>query len=158
MKDLCKAMGICECGCGQQTGLREKTYGENKKGTPYRFVSGHQNRRLIKNHSHIPAKGQFYHSGYVYVLAPKDHPSPTNKRYIKRCRLVAEMKAGRYLNHDEQVHHVNRVRDDDRPENLEIVSLAEHNRIHKTRKMLSNPARFIKLADEWCREHEEVKP
>jgi len=68
------------------------------------------------------------------------------------------MKAGRYLNHDEQVHHVNRVRDDDRPENLEIVSLAEHNRIHKTRKMLSNPARFIKLADEWCREHEEVKP
>lgn len=131
--------GLCECGCGQRTNISPKTSkNENiKKGEHRRFCFGHQNRRFIKNNSTKPERGQFLHSGYVYVIAPKNHPRPTNKRYIKRCRLVMEKTLGRYLDGKEQVHHKNMDRSDDRPENLEVMLLSEHNKLHrKARRML----------------------
>lgn len=130
--------GKCECGCGGATTISDKTYTKQgiKKGEPRRFISGHQNRRFIKTHTESPEDGQFIHKGYVYVLCP-DHPHRTQARYVKRSRLVVEKTLGRYLTSKEQVHHINGVRSDDRPENLQVVTLSEHNRTHrKTRRML----------------------
>ena len=136
MTDKGRESGICECGCGQKTTISPQTSAREgiKRGQPRRFCFGHQNRRFIKNHSHKSKPNQFYHSGYVYVLAPNDHPNPTFNRYIKRSRLVVEKHLGRYLSHDEQVHHTNEIRDDDRIENLEVVSLGQHNTLHKKRR------------------------
>jgi len=108
-----------------------------KQGEHRRFCFGHQNRRFIKNHNKTPQRGEFIHSGYVYVIAPEDHPHKTNKRYIKRCRLVMENILKRHLLHREQVHHIDMDRSNDDPSNLKIMSLPEHNREHrKIRRML----------------------
>ncbi len=59
--------------------------------------------------------------GYVMKLAP-DHPSNvgTTRRYVQEHRLVMEQTIGRPLIKGEQVHHKNNIRDDNRPENLEL--------------------------------------
>ncbi len=43
-------------------------------------------------------------------------------------RLVMEQVLGRPLRADEQVNHINHVRDDNRPENLEVISASDHGR------------------------------
>jgi hypothetical protein len=66
--------------------------------------------------------GRQYRGGYVFVLVPPDHPGVqgTTKRYLPEHRLVMEQVLGRRLGKTEQVHHKNGVRDDNRPENLEL--------------------------------------
>jgi hypothetical protein len=58
-------------------------------------------------------------AGYVMVRAP-GHPRAGTSPYVFDHILVAEELLGRYLFGGESVHHRNGVRDDNRPENLEL--------------------------------------
>lgn len=64
-------------------------------------------------------------SGYVHIYKP-EHPNAINGKYILEHRLFMEQKLGRYLLRDESVHHINGVRDDNRIENLELISPENH--------------------------------
>ena len=65
-------------------------------------------------------------SGYVWVTAPEGHPR-THRGYVAEHCLVAEKKIGRYLREGESVHHINGVKSDNRPENLQVFATeSEH--------------------------------
>lgn len=65
-------------------------------------------------------------SGYILICVP-DHPDADSHGYVREHRLVMERMVGRRLTKQEVVHHVNGVRADNRPENLELFgSNGEH--------------------------------
>ena len=53
------------------------------------------------------------------VYAP-DHPRVRRRPYVFEHILVMEEMLGRHLYPDETVHHRNGMKDDNRPENLEL--------------------------------------
>lgn len=57
--------------------------------------------------------------GYLKELR-KGHPYADRGGYVMQHRLVMEQVLGRTLDPKERVHHKNGVRDDNRPENLEL--------------------------------------
>lgn len=60
--------------------------------------------------------------GYVFINI--------NGSYVKRATIVCESINGTKLKSGDVVHHINGVKDDDRPENLTAMTRLEHNRLH----------------------------
>lgn len=67
--------------------------------------------------------------GYILVYAP-DHPN-AERCYVPEHRLVMEKVLGRYLTKDEEAHHKNGVVDENTPDNLEVLTKAEHSQLHR---------------------------
>lgn len=53
-------------------------------------------------------------------------------KWRKEHRVVMEHMLGRKLEKDEHVHHIDGYKTNNNPSNLTLVSLPEHNAIHKT--------------------------
>lgn len=68
-----------------------------------------------------------YHTkeGYLMIYRP-DALSAQKEGYIPEHRFVMQEHLGRVLLPSEQVHHINGIRDDNRIENLRLVSRADH--------------------------------
>jgi hypothetical protein len=59
-------------------------------------------------------------NGYVYVRTPGHPRGAHNNGFVFEHIVVMEALLGRYLLRGETVHHRNGVRNDNRPENLEL--------------------------------------
>lgn len=106
---------ICEI-CG-------KVFVKCRKDIPGRFCStscsGIASRKSI-----------IRRSGYIYVYMP-EHPCCKNKQgYYPEHRIIMEKQLGRYLDAHETPHHINHIRNDNRPENLALMTDKKHKQLH----------------------------
>jgi len=82
-----------------------------------------------REHSSNWRGGRIIRRDYIFVIA-KDNPNSNSQGYTAEHRLVTEKKLGRYLTKDEVVHHKNGIKDDNRIENLQLMTDSEHKSMH----------------------------
>jgi len=67
-----------------------------------------------------PGATRYHNSRDGYVRVKVDSHPRASKGWIREHLLVMEEKMGRFLAPGEEVHHINGVKHDNRPENLEL--------------------------------------
>lgn len=97
--------------------------------TEERRASGHKNKGFRWKDYEFGGHEKIRTDGYVTVFVP-DHPYATKDGYVAKHRLIMEREIGRYLTDDEVVHHINHKRDDNRLENLQLMTKSEHMSMH----------------------------
>ena len=82
-------------------------------------------------------------NGYKYIYKP-NHPNAINGGiYVAEHRLVLEDKIGRFLTNDEVAHHKNGDKQDNRPENLELMTFSKHSSHHAKERLRNERKEFV---------------
>lgn len=143
----------CACGCGGMAGPgRRYINGHNSTG---RRLSAEARARIAAAHTGTRShrfgvrpsnyKERQIAGGYVFVHAP-EHPFANRRGLLQEHRLVVEdhlrssvpgspflvrVDGTAYLRPEIDVHHINEVKDDNRVENLQPMTKAEHIAVHR---------------------------
>jgi len=96
---------------------RRKKHSEQIK----KYWSEHPEKLLMGEKNPSYKGGRCKKGGYFFILS-SEHPFCDCKGYVAEHRLVAEKELGRYLTSEETIHHINEIKDDNRPENLYLFS------------------------------------
>lgn len=112
----------CQCRCGNETSVRN---GNLQSGSVR--SCGCLTRRTGEQSPNWQNGFTISTHGYKHLLT--SDPNRTN-RYEPEHRLVMAKVMGRPLTSDEVVHHINRDKTDNRPENLQVLSRQEHAALH----------------------------
>ena len=79
--------------------------------------------------------------GYIMVLNPRRVLARPGI-YVPEHRLVMEKMVGRYLTPEDHIHHIDGDPQNNWPENLELTTMAGHNRLHIRNKKHDKRGRF----------------
>lgn len=71
-----------------------------------------------KGSKNLKWKGGKYKNWYRRTIYSPSHPRANKRGYLARYVIVMEKHLGRFLKPKEVVHHINKIKDDDRLENL----------------------------------------
>lgn len=115
-----------------------KCFSEAKK----KYMKGAGNHQYgLKGNKNSSFNGErIKHHDYVYLYVP-DHPFADKHGRVREHRYVAEkhflndensilIDGKNYLDPKYEVHHINMIKDDNRPENLMVLTKSEHKRLH----------------------------
>lgn len=120
-------LGICRCGCKEQIPIR------SDKGFLRQFVHHHNSR--LQGNPNWGGGFRITQSGYKMNKAP-DHPYSTKDGYVMEHRLVYEEHLTElngiktYLHPSIEIHHINKQKQDNRIENLQLLTKSEHTKLH----------------------------
>jgi hypothetical protein len=119
---------LCECGCGNPAPIAKRTRsGRGQiKGQPLRFINGHNSRLLSSEEQ--SRRAAFRDADALRWTGQRHNYVKFNNRHMHR--VVAEEKLGRKLKKGEIVHHKDGDKWNNHPDNLEVMTQAEHARIH----------------------------
>lgn len=92
--------------------------------------------------------GRRVSEGYVQLWMPEHHLA-SKLGYVAEHRLIAEIKIGRKLLPGEVVHHINENTIDNRPENLEVMSIGSHISLHQKGKANPGIEKNFKGKEPW---------
>ena len=133
----------CGCGCGELIPDYNK-YVQNHSGRvtlrKFRFTSQPRPEKRGANNP-LWKGGKTLLDGYVRIRIP-DHPAACNG-YVSEHRYVMEQHLGRPLTKDEDVHHINGIKTDNRIENLRLI-------LHSKHSILSNNWRTERTKGRHC--------
>ena len=73
--------------------------------------------------------GRRISAGYVWIYRP-EHPKSNPIGYVQEHRIVAEEKTGRSLTSKEVVHHIDGDKQNNEPDNLQVMTRSEHLKLH----------------------------
>jgi len=130
-----------ECICGKMMSMKAYRRNRSKVLSCSRecdkvlraiWMSGEGNHQFgLRGPLNASWEGGVHRDNYGYIwLWAEGHPNMSGEGYVKRARLVVEERLGRYLSRDELVHHINEIKNDDRPDNLEVMTRSEHTTHH----------------------------
>lgn len=118
--------------------------------------------RIIKGVGVAPiGKRTSHSSGYVNLKVGKDHPSANGRGWMLEHRYIMQQQLGRLLESHERVHHKNGVRNDNRPENLELWTVgkkdpAGQRQVDMIKNMINKlPQEDRRAIYEWLRDRTE---
>ncbi len=86
---------------------------------------------------------------YLYAVVP-EHPKAIRFGYVLAHRIVMENHLNRLLEDNEEVHHKDRNKHNNDPENLEVLSKEEHIKLHIKEREFGGLGHFIDLVCANC--------
>lgn len=124
----------------KMTERTKKKISESQKGKPSprkgvhvsqetkkKMSESHKNK--FKNPNEFGGHKKKRRDGYIEIYCP-NHPSANKSGYVMEHILIMEKAIGRHITKDEVIHHKNRIRDDNRIENLDLMTLKKHASYH----------------------------
>ena len=123
-----------EVGCNQLTilnylrkyNIKIRTKSESHKGRHHTKESKQKIGEKFYNFKGRVKDGQ----GYILIYSP-DHPNKDKNNYMRESRLNIEKEIGRPLDPNWVVHHIDKIRDNNKPRNLIcFVSQSAHRKFH----------------------------
>jgi hypothetical protein len=124
--------GYCQCGCGEKTSIAKRNFKGRGliKGEPVNYIQYHAHKGINKgtnNHNWNGGK-TVLGKGYVYIRC-MGHPRANSKGYIPESWATVEKAIGRELHLGAIIHHVNGIKNDNRPGNLVVCPNEKYHRM-----------------------------
>lgn len=85
--------------------------------------------------------------GYIQIYLP-DHHRASRQGYVLEHIVVAEKKYNRKITRQEAVHHIDRNRSNNHPDNLVVMTHSEHQKLHASEKGRKRKRTFTSVSSE----------